>query len=340
MDVFRPSIRAGLLVLAAAVVLSIGIFMVGNLRSRWENKKTVVLNFQYADGIETGSPVWYAGFKVGEVTDIRIAHGATDFIAITARINPQARVRKDSRAFIRNLGMMGAKYVEITQGSPESPEAAPGEVLQGEAPASISQVIETGQQIAQQLQGTTKEIQEWIHELRSDLPIQATLQNANAFMLDMRQRGKDLEAVLRSVEKLSESLRKTSHSVHQTAQQGGDRLVALLGELRDTNHQLQGTLGRLDGQLSGVLGTAHQGLNEAGGLIHDVRSMVDTNDENVFQLMLHLKETSRHLEILSEDLKTNPWKVVWKGDGSKEGNARANPEEWREKGRVGWHVRD
>jgi phospholipid/cholesterol/gamma-HCH transport system substrate-binding protein len=340
MEVFRPSIRAGLLILVSAVVLSIGIFMVGNLRSRWENKKTVVLNFQYADGIETGSPVWYAGYKVGEVADIRIAHDATDFIAITARINPQARVRKDSHAYIRNLGMMGAKYVEITQGSPDSPEVAPGEVLQGESPASISQVIETGQQIALQLQGTTKEIQEWVHELRADMPIQETLKNANAFMVDMRERSKDLELLLRSVEKLASSLQKTSQNVHQTAEQGGNQLVALLGELRDTNRQLQATLGHLDGQLGGVLDKAHQDLSEAGGLIHDVRSVVDTNDQNLFQFIQHLKETSRHLEILSEDLKTNPWKVVWKGDGSKEGSARSNPEEWREKGRIGWHARD
>jgi phospholipid/cholesterol/gamma-HCH transport system substrate-binding protein len=340
MEVFRPSIRAGLLILVAAVVLSIGIFTVGNLRSRWEHKKNLLLNFQYADGIETGSPVWYAGYKVGEVEDIRIAHGATDFIAITARIDPRARVRTDSRAFIRNLGMMGAKYVEITQGSPDAPELSPDEVLKGESPASISEVIESAQQIALQLQGTTKEIQEWVHELRTDLPIQATLNNANAFMTDMRERSKDLEALLRSVTKLAESLQVTSKDVQRTAQQGGTQLLALLSELRDTNRQMQGSLGRLDGQLHGVLGQAHHDLTEAGGLIQDVRTVVDANDPNLFQFIHHLKETSRHLEILSEDLKTNPWKVVWKGDGSTEGSTRAKPEEWREKGRIGWHVRD
>jgi phospholipid/cholesterol/gamma-HCH transport system substrate-binding protein len=340
MEVFRPDTRAGLLILAAAVVLSIGIFLVGHLRTLWDKKKAIVVAFQYADGIETGSPVWYAGYKVGEVTDIRIAHDPNDHIAITVKIDAQARVRQDSHAYIRNLGMMGAKYLELTPGSPTSPELAAGGRLQGESPASLSQVIETGQQVAQKLQGTIQEIQEMVHEIRVEAPIQETLKNANAFMLDLRQRGKDLQTVFRSVENLSDSLQKTSQSLNQTAQKGGDQLLALLTELRDTNRNLQGTISHLDGQLTTVLGQAHQDLGEAGGLIREVRSVVDANDQNLFLFIQHLKDTSRHLDILSEDLKANPWKVVWKGDGSNEGSMRGNPEEWREKGRIGWHVRD
>jgi phospholipid/cholesterol/gamma-HCH transport system substrate-binding protein len=340
MEVFRPETRAGLLILVAAAVLSVGIFTIGNLRTLWEKKRSLVVAFQYADGIETGSPVWYAGYKVGEVTGIRIAQAPTEHIAITVKIDAQARVRKDSHATIRNLGMMGSKYLELSPGSPDAPELPPGDALQGESPASLSQVIETGQQVAQQLQGTIKEIQELVHEVRVDAPIQETLKNANAFMVDMRQRGKDLETLFRSVEKLSDSLRQTSQNVNQTALKGGDHLVALLAELRDTNRNLQGTIGHLDGQLNAVLGQAHKGLGEAGGLIQDLRSVVDANDQNLFLFIQHLNETSRHLEILSEDLKINPWKVVWKGEGSKAGGVRSKPEEWREKGRIGWHVKD
>jgi phospholipid/cholesterol/gamma-HCH transport system substrate-binding protein len=340
MEVFRPETRAGLLIFVAVVVLSIGIFTIGNLRTLWEKKRSLVVAFQYADGIETGSPVWYAGYKVGEVTAIRIAHAPAEHIAITVKIDAQARVRKDSHAYIRNLGMMGSKYLELSPGTPDAPELLPGDALQGESPASLSQVIETGAQVAQQLQGTIKEIQELVHEVRVDAPIQETLKNANAFMVDMRQRGKDLETLFQSVEKLADSLRQTSQNVNQTAVKGGDHLVALLAELRDTNRNLQGAFGRLDGQLNAVLGQAQKDLGEAGGLIQDARSVVDANDQNLFLFIQHLNETSRHLEILIEDLKINPWKVVWKGEGSKEGGTRSKPEEWREKGRIGWHVKD
>jgi len=139
-------------ILVAAAVLSVGIFTIGNLRTLWEKKRSLVVAFQYADGIETGSPVWYAGYKVGEVTGIRIAQAPTEHIAITVKIDAQARVRKDSHATIRNLGMMGSKYLELSPGTPDAPELLPGDALQGESPASLSQVIETGAQVAQQLQ--------------------------------------------------------------------------------------------------------------------------------------------------------------------------------------------
>src|SRR5512135_2119380 len=127
MQVFRSEVKVGLLILVAFILLSAGVFITSDIRTLWDKKKTLVLLFPYADGITKGSPVWYAGFEVGQVTDIRIAQGAKDRIALTVKIAPEARVRKDSRTDIRSLGMMGAKYVEISPGTPESPELAPGE---------------------------------------------------------------------------------------------------------------------------------------------------------------------------------------------------------------------
>lgn len=116
MQVFRSEIKVGLLVLVAFILFVVGVFVVSDVRSLWDKKKTLTILFQYADGITKGAPVWYAGFEVGGVKDIRIATGVADRIAITVRVSPDAQVRKDSRAEIRSLGMMGAKYIEISPG--------------------------------------------------------------------------------------------------------------------------------------------------------------------------------------------------------------------------------
>ena len=63
MQVFRSEIKVGLLVLISFVLFVIGIFVVSDVRSLWDKKKTLTILFEYADGITAGSPVWYAGLK-------------------------------------------------------------------------------------------------------------------------------------------------------------------------------------------------------------------------------------------------------------------------------------
>lgn len=351
MEVFRSEIKSGVLILVSVLLLAVGIFVVSDLRTVWEKKKEIVLLFKYADGISKGSPVWYAGLEVGEVTHVGISRGREERIAVTVMIDPDARVRKDSRAHIRNLGMMGAKYVELTPGSPGSPELLPGETLEGETPSSIAQIIEAGEQIASQLKGTIQEIHGLVQEIRGDVPIQDTLRNANAFLEEIRQRNKDLESIFgkvdsllsssqNSVEGLAGSLRETSHSLNRVTQEGGGELVALLKEVRETNRGLQERMARLEGQLGPILGQAQEGFREAGGLIRDARSVLDANDQNLYLLILQLQETSRHLQALSEDLRAHPWKVVWRGEGSQGDASRSGPEELRVKGRLGRHGKE
>ena len=145
MQVFRSEIKVGLLVLVSFILFVVAILVVSDIRSLWDKKKTISILFHYADGITKGSPVWYAGYEVGGVSDIRIAQGAADRIAITIRVVPEARIRKDSRCEIRSLGMMGAKYIEVTPGSQDSPELDSGEVLEGQSPASLSEIMEMGE---------------------------------------------------------------------------------------------------------------------------------------------------------------------------------------------------
>lgn len=352
MEVFRSEVRSGILILVSSVILVVGIFLVSDIRSLWEHKQELVVLFQYADGISKGSPVWYAGLEVGEVTDVRIAPEWRDRIALTLRVDPGARIRKDSKAFIRSLGMMGAKYVEISPGSPEAPELAPGEMLEGESPVSLSEIIETGQRIANRLEHTLVEIQGMVQEIRSGGTIAQTFHNASAFLEELRQRNQDLEAIFRkvdrllsssqgSVEELMGSLKSLAGRADDTLSRTTEELLTLLKELRETNRSLQAGMAKVEGQLVPVLAEARSGLAEAGGLMRDARSVLDLNDQNLYLILLHLEETTRHLQALSEDLRAHPWKIVWKEDGDMSlGKAPRGPEEWRVRGRVGRHGKE
>ncbi|ABK18128.1 MlaD family protein [Syntrophobacter fumaroxidans] len=330
MQVFRSEIRVGLLILVSFVVLMAGIFAVSDLRSLWYKKKTIELLFPYADGITKGSPVWYAGLEVGEVSNIRIAQGASDRIAVTVTISPDARVRKDSRADIRNLGMMGAKYVEISPGSPDAELLGPGETLEGKGPSSLSEVMETGHAVVARLGDLINETHKLVREVRTESALTDAIRNANGFLVDMRDNGKDLKKVLAKISAFAENLKETSG-------EGGKDLRALLKELRETNRGLQKRLESVENRINETLAQIGQGVAEAQSTVKVARSMLTSSQEDVASMFRHLSGTSRNLEGMSEDLRAHPWKIVWKEDGTFAVYPAQGTDQWREKGRIGPH---
>ncbi len=319
MQVFRSDIRVGLVVLISFILFVAGIFVVSDIRSMWSDKKTLTILFRYSDGIAAGAPVRWAGFEVGQVQRIRIAPGVSDRIAVTVSISPKARVRKDSSAQIRDLGMMGSKYVEISPGSPGSPELPAGATMNGKSPASISEIIETGGKVASGLVDLVKQAKLLVTEVRNDYQIKQTIENANALLVQLRKNTTDLGPIMKNMRKVTG--------------EGGEQLTSLIKEVRRTNLELQSRLGSVGDQVTKTMGQADKGLAEVQKTVKGVRSVVDSNKDNIDSILAHLDETTRNLDALSEDLRLHPWKVVWKADG-KAGNG-SNAAESRQKGRIG-----
>lgn len=335
MQVFRSEIKVGLLILVSLVLLVAGIFMVSNLRTLWEDRKSYVLLFPTADGVTKGSPVWYAGLAVGEVTRVRIAGEANDRIAVTVRVHPDARVRSDSHVSIRSHGMMGAKYIEISPGSPDAPELRSGETIEGRSQASLSDVIETGRRVADHLVELVQETYALVREIRSESALKEAVQNAGEFLADLRDQGRQMRPVLKKLGTFADSLDETGKNLKRVSGDGGKELTALLGELRETNRGLQQKLESLEKRLDGTLATAGSGLSEAEGCVKDVRSMLIASEDDIAALLRHLKETARNLEHLSEDLRAHPWKIIRKGERVSVETGSAGTDLWREKGRIG-----
>ncbi|MFP5212038.1 MAG: MlaD family protein [Acidobacteriota bacterium] len=335
MEVYRSEIKVGLLVAVSFVLFMAGVFIVSDIRKLWSEKKTLTLLFPYADGITKGSPVWYAGVEVGAVTDVKISKDPPDKIAITVSVNPDTPVRRDSRVDVRSLGMMGAKYVEMSPGTPDAPLLASGDRLEGKSPASMSEIMETGQQVAAHLADLVQETRTFIAEIHRDAPIAQAVQNANTFLVEIRDQSTQLKSLIGKLDTFADTLNDAGKNVKQVSGDGGKELTALLKELRETNKGFQKRLGNVETNVAKTLGRIDESFAQAEGCATEAKTIVSSSQAEIATLLGHLREASRHIEMLTEDLRAHPWKIVWKNDGTHDVNDPNGTEQWREKGRIG-----
>jgi phospholipid/cholesterol/gamma-HCH transport system substrate-binding protein len=115
----------------------------------FSNADELNVTYNFAGGIEVGSPVRVMGVKVGKVKemhfdpDMKDENGNEVKLRIKISISKKAwsTVRKDSKFFINLAGVIGEKFLEISPGSMTEPALKPNDTVRGEDPPRIDQLI-------------------------------------------------------------------------------------------------------------------------------------------------------------------------------------------------------
>ncbi|HSC77908.1 MAG TPA: MlaD family protein, partial [Candidatus Acidoferrales bacterium] len=113
-------IKVGLFVLVSIILVLAALALVGGVNIFGSPKNTYTLRTKFAGGIEPGSPVRYAGMKVGRVEQLAFDKEDTTRAVVTVTVDPETPVRTDSTAKITSLGMLGENYVEVAPGSSQA----------------------------------------------------------------------------------------------------------------------------------------------------------------------------------------------------------------------------
>ena len=145
----KPQTKVGILFLLSVVLLVGFAFALGSFQP-FSNTHELVVAYNFAGGIEVGSPVRVMGIKVGKVRKIKFEPefkmpntGEEVKLLITITVNKEAwpTVRNDSHFYINLAGVIGEKFLEITPGSVTNPQLEPNQVVRGEDPPRIDQMI-------------------------------------------------------------------------------------------------------------------------------------------------------------------------------------------------------
>ena len=144
----KPEAKVGLMFVAVIAVVVGFVYALG-VWNPFANSNTLKVAYNFAGGIEVGSPVRVMGIKVGKVKsiefvpDMKMPEGEEVKLLVTIAVSRRAweTIRRDSRFFINIAGVIGEKFLEISPGSMNESPFSPGDLVRGEDPPRIDQLI-------------------------------------------------------------------------------------------------------------------------------------------------------------------------------------------------------
>ena len=149
----KPEAKVGILFIATIVVV-LGFAHFLGIINPFSSSKELTVNYQFAGGIEVGSPVRVMGVKVGKVKsiDFNPANESNKDINLKVKISISDKawntVRKDSKFFINLAGIIGEKFLEVTPGTADAEKFVSGDEVRGEDPPRIDQLISQSYSLA------------------------------------------------------------------------------------------------------------------------------------------------------------------------------------------------
>lgn len=150
----KREVKVGALVLAALALFAVGVFLIGDRTKLWALKNTYSVRFLSVAGLHTGNPVHLGGVHVGNVRRIVLPEDIeetelTVWISVDRRY--AERIRADSVAHLRTMGLLGDKYIEITSGSPGEPVVPSGGRIASAPLTDVDQLLASGEDVVRNL---------------------------------------------------------------------------------------------------------------------------------------------------------------------------------------------
>lgn len=149
-------IKVGLLVLIGAAILVAAVWLAKGYRFG-QKFYSVSVVFPEVGSLATGDPVSVSGVHMGKVENVKLYKGG---VLVTMELSQKVKLKKDATFTIRNVGLMGERFVAITTGSSETPldltQPAKGSTESGipEVMGTMGQVIRQLNQLIEKLDQT------------------------------------------------------------------------------------------------------------------------------------------------------------------------------------------
>ncbi|HXE74640.1 MAG TPA: MlaD family protein [Candidatus Xenobia bacterium] len=303
----REEIKVGLFVIVSVIMVVAALALVGGWNVTGSPRNTYTVRTKFAGGIEPGSPVRYAGMKVGRVEGLTFDQKDPARAVVTISVDPQTPVRTDSTAKITSLGMLGENYVEISAGAPEAALLPTGSDIPtreskqwGELVDSFGATSDDANKLINDLRPKMNQALDNINDLTNEenrKRVRASLQKIDQILTDAKPR---LKTILANFDSSSAKIDKFMDDIKET-RKNLDTLLANWNNLaKDDDAEVQRTLR----ELRKTLARAETAMEEVRRLLVANRDQLDNTIENI-------EVTTENLREITDTVKQRPSSLVF-----------------------------
>lgn len=249
--------------------------------------------FAEAGGLRSGAPVQVAGYRVGEVSSIKLDG---DRVLVTFDVEDDVRLGEQTEANIRTKSLLGAKVLEVTpRGDGELAEPIP--LQRTESPYQLPDALGDLSATIDGLDTTqVSDALATLAETFKDTPpqVQNAVKGVGRFAETLGNRDSALRSLLGDADKATEVLAQRADQISGLVANSNALLAELLKQ-GDALEQISGNLTALAQQLSGFIADNKTQLKPALDKLNVVLSMVDEHKAGLQQAIKYLNQYAMSL---------------------------------------------
>jgi phospholipid/cholesterol/gamma-HCH transport system substrate-binding protein len=335
MAVKGSEVRSGIFVVLAVLVLGILIFSVGNFRQRLQ---TTAYYFSYltdAKFIKAHDPVTFGGFRVGEIRAVEVSSERFGLVKVTLEVAQDIVVKEDSVLILKQDGLLGTKYMEISPGTPAAKRLPPSSELRGVVPPAITDLASAIERPLAKVDRILDHLDAILGGPENQKNIAEILSEAKTLLATMDAQMKrigDLAAqTAEKTQKVLEEVQATVHDARAPLTSTLKNAEELPGRLSRSIEELSSKMAKSLDELTSKLTKTADGLDQ---LLHDADAVVLQNNSNLYETIRGLRDTAYHLELAAKRVRANPSVLIFGAGETPEERRQSDETELRLKGRA------
>lgn len=274
--------KIGLFAMAVLIALAVLVLKIEDLPfSGKARSATAEAVFKDVAGLDDKSAVRIAGVRVGRIDGIRLLPDGTAVARLL--FDSDVEIREGAYGQVKNLGMLGDKYVDLYAGDPARPRLPDGARIPGTVPVEFDQLTKLAQDIGKDVKELTGALSSSLGGKAGEAKIDRIVDNVGALAEELRAlvdaNRANVDVTVANLKEFSASIRETLARLdrildeNRTGVKGSveniEELSAKLKTSADNLSSITGKLDRGEGTIGKLLNdeTSHRNLNEALGSI-------------------------------------------------------------------------
>jgi phospholipid/cholesterol/gamma-HCH transport system substrate-binding protein len=308
MDSKREHVFVGLFTLVAAALLVTVVFLLSGTFGK--GTTTYRAYFKNAGGLAPGSEVRYAGGPpIGRVEKVASDPTNSTRMQIEFAVDPSVPVKTDSIAEITSNSPLGDNFLGIRPGSLQAPRAQKDAVLNSKEYSSLADVAGMISELEPNANNLLNNLNDRVVQLKTtldrvdDLLNDENRKNIGATMADLHgmlsENRANLKNTLSNVNAMSGKLSPLIDNFNKTATQANETLShvdAMIGEDRP--------------DLKKAIANLRVSLDQAVNITGQLNSTLNTNAENLDEIIDNLRHITDNMNEFTETIKTRPYTLI------------------------------